>query len=353
MAASCLVGIVCSLPDDILTEILARLSMKSILRAKSVCKHWHKLISGEYFSRRNVQVSARNSMAMIEVSGTSLRLLDSLGGVSRLSLDFLETEVSEKGSGSTTVCNPITRQHTKLPGIDVDADLVGLAYDSSGRTLNAVLAGHANDGNDETEGTIVGWVFDSESNNWRKLIYQLDGLYEFSFISKNPAVFVNGAFHWITDGSPTILLVLDLSRDLWRKMTLPDKILQGPEDRVFYLLEFEGCLSVIQLSDSWMVTWVLENYDEKVWYMLDPVSLSSKRLLTLGTSMLEMAPVSQTREDLILGIGLWMFDYQKNNEVWQLMYKMNKYGLTDPQCYSAFPFRATMLPCCQVDDQLH
>ncbi|KAK4795713.1 hypothetical protein SAY86_028039 [Trapa natans] len=213
---------------------------KSILRAKSVCKHWHKLISGECFSRRNVQVSARNSMAMIEVSGTSLRLLDSLGGVSRLSLDFLETEVSVRASHngllccSTAagegewidyyVCNPITRQHTKLPGIDVDADLVGLACDSSGRNLNAVLAGHANDGNDETEGTIVGWVFDSESNKWRKLIYQLDGLYEFSFISKNPAVFVNGAFHWITDGSPTILLVLDLSRDLWRKMTLPDNI---------------------------------------------------------------------------------------------------------------------------------
>ncbi|KAK4796509.1 hypothetical protein SAY86_028835 [Trapa natans] len=39
MAASCLEGTGGSLPDDIVTEILARLTMKSILRARSVCKH--------------------------------------------------------------------------------------------------------------------------------------------------------------------------------------------------------------------------------------------------------------------------------------------------------------------------
>ncbi|KAK4797202.1 hypothetical protein SAY86_029528 [Trapa natans] len=304
-------------------------------------------------------------MALIEDSGTRLNLLDSLGEVSRLSLDFLETQVfvrashngllccSAKGENGHTdyyVCNPITRQHVQLPYIAVDADLVGLACDSSGRKFNVALAGHLYDKNKEANETIIGCVYDSESNTWRKHMYRLDDLYEFSYIRKDPPVFINGAFHWITEYSPIVLLVLDLSRGLLRKMRLPDKILKEQEDNTYCSLEFEGCLSVIEISDSWMVTWVLQDYDNDVWYMLDRVSLNSNRL---DLSMLEIVPICQTREDMVLGIGQWMFVYQRNSGEWKPRYKIMKYGHIDPLFYSAFPFRATMLPCCQFDDQLH
>ncbi|KAK4796650.1 hypothetical protein SAY86_028976 [Trapa natans] len=368
MAANCPEGIVGSLPDCIVTEILARLPMKSILRAKSVCKHWHKLISDEYFALRNAQVSVRNSMVMIDVTGTSLMFLDGLGGMSQLSLDFLETEVFVRdshngllccstfaGEGERVdyyVCNPITRQHMQLPYIGVHAGLVNLACDSSGRKFNVALTGHVCGENDEAEGTAGCWVFDSESNTWEKFIYQLHDHYEFSMISQTGAVFVNGAIHWITHASPAILLVLDLSRNFWSEMMLPDEILQG-QDSVFYFLECEGCLSVIEISDSWMVTWVLEDYDNDVWYMLDRVSLHWQTLLRMDTSGLEINPVSQTRQDLILSIGECMFVYHRNSRVWKLMYKMDDYGLTDLLSYTEFPFRATLLPCCQIDDQHH
>ncbi|KAK0598583.1 hypothetical protein LWI29_036062 [Acer saccharum] len=38
--------------DDILTEILVRLPLKSILRFKSASRQWHSLISGAHFCRR-------------------------------------------------------------------------------------------------------------------------------------------------------------------------------------------------------------------------------------------------------------------------------------------------------------
>lgn len=90
-------------------------------------------------------------------------------------------------------------------------------------------------------------------------------------MNMNQVVFVNRALHWLT-GSCSSILVLDLDCDIWRKMSLPEEVSYGSRNRV-YLLESDGCLSVIQISDIWMKIFVLKNYEKEEWHLVDRVSL--------------------------------------------------------------------------------
>ncbi|KAK0580025.1 hypothetical protein LWI29_035269 [Acer saccharum] len=103
------------------------------------------------------------------------------------------------------------------------------------------------------------------TNKWRKFVSCQDD--QFSHMNRNQVVFVNGALHWLT-GSSSRILALNLDCDVWRKISLPDEVCYGSGNRI-YLLESDGCLSVIQISDVWMKTWVLKDYYSEEWHAVD------------------------------------------------------------------------------------
>ncbi|KAK1557103.1 hypothetical protein Q3G72_017971 [Acer saccharum] len=117
------------------------------------------------------------------------------------------------------------------------------------------------------DGTFICLIYDSDTNKWRKFVSFQDD--QFSHMNRNQVVFVNGALHWLTSSSSRIL-ALDLDCDVWRKISLPDEVCYGSGNRI-YLLESNGCLSVIQISDVWMKTWVLKDYYSEEWHGLDRV----------------------------------------------------------------------------------
>ncbi|PKI72805.1 F-box protein At5g49610-like [Punica granatum] len=350
-------------PDEVVLQILARLPIKSLFRAKIVCKLWHRLVSEEYFVHLYNELSVRNSMVLVEVSDSSestnmsLICVDNLRGVSELSLDFLKDRVKVRAScngllccssipdkGIFYVCNPMTREFRLLPRSrerpvtrfypDGEAALVGLACDLPGQKYNVVLAGYHRTFGHRPDGTFICSVFDSESSKWRKFVSLQDE--HFTHMSKNQVVFVNGALHWLT-GSACIL-ILDLNYDLWRKMQLPDEVGRGPGNRV-YLLESDGYLSVIQISEAWMNIWVLKNYEREDWNLVDRVSLRCIRGLVPG-----IFPISQTQEYVLLATHKQILVYQRKSRVWKEMYSV-KNGSTLPLWFSAHSFRSTIFSC--------
>ncbi|KAK2647259.1 hypothetical protein Ddye_022454 [Dipteronia dyeriana] len=90
-------------------------------------------------------------------------------------------------------------------------------------------------------------------------------------MNRNQVVFVNGVLHWLT-GSSSCMLALDLDCDVWRKISLPDEVCYGSGNRI-YLLDSDDCLLVIQISDVWMKTWVLNDYYSEEWHAADRASL--------------------------------------------------------------------------------
>lgn len=351
-------------PDEIMVQILARLPVNSLFRTKCVCKLWYKLTSERYFTRLYNEVSVRNPMVLVEVneslseSRSSLILVDNIRGVSEFLLDFIKDRVRVRAScngllccssipdkGVYYVCNPMTRQYKLLPRSrerpisrfypDGEATLVGLACNFLTGKYNVVLAGHHRSFGHRPERTFICLIFDSESNKWRKSVSLQDD--HFTHMNTNQVVFINGALHWLT-ASCSCVLVLNLDSDIWRKISLPDEVNSGSGNRI-YLLELDGLLSVIQISEVWMNIFMMENYEKEEWHMVDRVSLRCIRGMVPG-----IFPISQTGEYVFLATHKQVLVYQRNSRVWKEMYSV-KNNATLPLWFSAHSFRSTIFPC--------
>ncbi|KAJ7955273.1 F-box protein [Quillaja saponaria] len=350
-------------PEEVIIQILARLPVKSLFRSKAVCKLWYRLSSEKYFGQLYNEVSIRNPMILVEISQSSeskssLICVDNSRGVSDISLDFLKDRVKIRAScngllccssipdkGVYYVCNPMTREFKLLPKSrerpvtrfhpDGEAVLVGLACDSTYQKFNVVLAGYHRTFGHRPDGSFISLIYDSESNKWRKFISIQDE--QFTHMNRNQVVFVNSSLHWLTM-SCTHILVLDLNHDIWSTMPLPYEVRCRTGNRL-YLLEYDGCLSVIQISDAWMNIWVLKDYGKDEWCMVDRVSLRCIRGLVPG-----VFPISQTGEYVLLATHKHVLVYHRKSRVWKEMYSV-KNSSTLPLWFSAHAFRSTVFSC--------
>ncbi|KAL6193603.1 hypothetical protein ACLB2K_034687 [Fragaria x ananassa] len=351
-------------PDEVVLQILSRLPIKSLFRSKTVCKLWCRLVSDKYFIQLYNELAVKNSMLLVEVSESSglkssLICVDDQKGVCEFDLGFLKDRVKVRAScngllccssipdkGVYYVCNPMTREFKLLPKSrernvtrfypDGEATLVGLACNLASQKFNVVLAGYHRTFGHRPDGTFKCMIYDSETNKWRKFITFQDD--QFSHMNKNQVVFVNGMLHWLTGGGCSCILVLDLEYDMWRKMSLPDELNCGMGNR-FYLLELDGCLSVIQISDTWMKIWVLKDYVREEWRLVDTVSLRCIKGLVPG-----IFPICQTGEYVILATHKQILVFHRKSRVWKEMYSV-KNSSTLPLWYSAHAFRSTISSC--------
>ncbi|GJX34619.1 F-box protein [Tanacetum coccineum] len=294
-------------------------------------------------------------------SASSLILVDNKKGGSEFSLDFIKDRIKVRAScngllccssvgnkGVYYVCNPMTREVRVLPRSrerpitrfypDGDAMLVGVSCDLLAGRFNVVLAGYHRMFGHRHEGKLVCSVYDSESNKWRK--YVCDGEdHGFTHMNRNQVVFVNGAFHWMTQ-SFCYVLVLDLEYDVWRRILLPEEMGcgSGSGNRV-YLLELDGKLSVIQICSVSMNIWVLHDYEKGEWDMIDRVSLRCIRGMVPG-----IFPISQGKDYVFLAGHKQVLAYQRKTKSWKEMYSV-KNTSTMPLWFSAHSFRGTIFSC--------
>ncbi|GAA0176215.1 hypothetical protein LIER_29248 [Lithospermum erythrorhizon] len=352
-------------PDEVIQQILARLPIKSLFRIKCVCKSWYKLISDNYFVQLYNNLSVKNPMLLVEVTESSsetrssLICVDYLRGVSEFSLDFINDRVKVRASCNGLlccssipdkdvyyVCNPMTKEFKLLPRSrerpitrfypDGEATLVGLACNLGTQKYNVVLAGYHRSFGHRQERNFISSIYDSESNKWRKFVTLQDD--HFTHMNRNQGVFIKNALHWLT-GNYSCILVLDLDCDIWRKIYLPFEVSCGIGNRV-YLLEYDGCLSIIQINEAWMNIWVMDSYEKEHWHLVDKVSLRCIKGMVPG-----IFPISQSAEYVFLATYKQVLVYQRNRKVWKEMYYI-KNSSTLPLWFSAHSFRNTLFSCC-------
>lgn len=348
-------------PDEVVIQILARLPIKYVFKFKLVCKLWCKLLSERYFIHLYNQISIRNPMVLIEVSDSSesklgLICIDKSVCASDLNLDFIKDRVKIRAScngllccssipdkGVYYVCNPMTRQYRLLPRCrerpvtrfypDGEAMLVGLACDLFNRKFNVVLAGYHRSFGHRPDRNFMCLVYDSNTNKWRKFNSLQDDY--FTHMNINQVVYVNGSLHWLT-GNCSCIFVLDLKYDIWGKIALPYEVRYGSGIRA-YLLDLDGLLSIVQISDAWLTIWVLKDYDAEKWEVFDKVSLRCIRGMVPG-----IFPISQSGEYLFLATHKQVLVYNRRAKVWKEMYAVRN-GCTLPLWFSAHSFRSTLL----------
>lgn len=350
-------------PDEVVIQILARLPVKCLFRAKTVCKLWNRLASEEFFVQLYNEMAARNPKLLAEIiysteASPSLICVDNSMGASGISLDFLNDRVKIRGScngllccssitedGVYYVCNPMTRKFRLLPEInemrsamfDAHEELTffGLACDLSANKFSVVLVTQkVENSNHRQEMMLTSLIFDSVSNEWRKLT-SVEEDYIVN-IPKSQVVCVNNALYWLTWSDN--ILVLDLSCDAWRKITLPSELKPVP-GKALHLLELDGCLSVIQVSESWMDIWVFKEFDTEKWCKVDRVSI---RCITALVPL--VFPICQTREFVLLATHDNVLVYHQKSKQWKEMYSLKCISYY-PMWLTTFSFQSTMLSC--------
>ncbi|KAG8388461.1 hypothetical protein BUALT_Bualt02G0128200 [Buddleja alternifolia] len=303
-----------TVPEEIITEILLRLPVKSLLKFKCVSKSWFVLISSYEFAKSHLKLSTKNDIyahdRLVFVLGSKLLPMDiytcSLQSVfecsasngyvcpvtdanlpvHRVSIDY-PYEANDwiwlEGSCNGLVCvslsvstlilwNPATRKLKALPdsGIDLSSDYYGLTYGFGFDELHddyKVVEFFRFDRH-MSEIEIQVKVYSLRTNSW-KILSNWPGGDTFGGSAK----FLNGAIHWLVtyiDERGCAIISHDLSTDAFAELPMPD-IEDEDEDededvdndvRVQIKL-LGGCLSICCEHSTYIDIWVMKEYGVK------------------------------------------------------------------------------------------
>ncbi|KAJ4820790.1 F-box protein [Rhynchospora pubera] len=356
------------LPLDLIIQILSRLPSKSLVKFKSVCKSWYLLISSTHFTQLHFRFSSQTLQLVIQPpdptdpNSEKLLFIDSSTPSSNLSLDFVDDCIkvrassngilccsSVKNKGVYYVCNPITREYRILPRTRdrpftrtqpfYEATLVGLCFNPISFKFTVVLAGFYRSFGQFRGNQFVSNVFYSETNSWKRFEFPL--IDEFTHMNRNQAVHDNCSIYWLTQ-SCTHLLYFDSEIENWGKIALPGEILGTQNGSRVYLLEYEGHVSVIQISQGVMSTFVMKDRNLEKWYLLDQVKLNC-----IGCFANSGIPVGQNRCFVFLAAQRNVLAYDRRSRVWKEAGSSSRCssGSMYPLWFSAFPFKGSLFPC--------
>ena len=223
---------------DVAQEVLLRLTVKDVLRCKSVCKSWYSLISSPCFVKLHLKHICNKEDKNNKQHGNR-RIAMTRRYVIRkgdwfsipkewLSYDSLRIQGSSNGlvcisSYDNWICltNPSTREFRKLhkppilPKNRSYAQRYGFGYDSSTDDYKLVFA--INQGG--CDGALV-QILSLKSNTWK-----LFGHVNYRFDDKEPGILFNGALHWFmhTGNRDKVFIVsFDLAKEEFREIPQPD-----------------------------------------------------------------------------------------------------------------------------------
>lgn len=277
------------LPPEILTDILFRLPVKSLLRFRCVSKTWHALIDSPVFIKSHLKKSIdtdTNLSLIINNKGSIYSVdFDTLDGAAVLDgaeelnhpLKHLKQCIFVLGScngllflsthgGDFWLWNPSTRKQHCLPEspadecpdyLNSDFILYRFGYDHVNDDYKVVkisqFASPLGFSTNEVK------VYSLKTNSWKKI----RGFPYYIFFNIPWGEFVSGALHWV--GSQTmfdtcdLIVAFDLGVEEYRLVPLPTD-----EDlSLDYLGVLEDCLCLCSSDDDCFDVWVMKDYGVK------------------------------------------------------------------------------------------
>nr|XP_048324141.1 F-box protein At5g07610-like [Ziziphus jujuba var. spinosa] len=182
--------------DDLLTEILVRLPINSVLAFKSLSKHWLSLISNPHFCRRSTALSNPSCGLFLLRPSISTNPNPSCNG-----LLLCSTSGGPEARKKYYVYNPTTKHYTILPQLP-----------------KVVCVKSRNSEQTQLEFEI----YSSEMGAWplstSKSFLSPISTYNIDF---NGGVFWNGAIHWISTREAAGALYFNLEEERFSEMPLP------------------------------------------------------------------------------------------------------------------------------------
>lgn len=283
------------LPTDIISNVLSRLPVKTLLRFRCVSKSWRSIIDHRSFADlvlaqplgRSEVTSLISVIGNMEPSRFGRRFfsLDHHTGLAT-PLPQLDRTVNSTGEDSQSVnglicfdigdltylCNIGTREVRALPptGPDFPVHLhrgihsfSALGFDPVAKQYKVMKTWVSNALNHSGEVITAHKILTLGTSSWRKID---SGPIDFPW---GGSVCINGAIHFLTLDlmSNKIIVVFDVGTEKFRTLTFPD----GALDQVhkMKLIAFGGRLTVLDYEhledENVMLMYILEDYTNQVW----------------------------------------------------------------------------------------
>ncbi|XP_027089124.1 F-box protein CPR1-like isoform X2 [Coffea arabica] len=304
-----------NLPQELITDILTRLPVKSLLRFRCVSKPWCSVIDSRSFIKMHLLQSKKtgsNLFLMLGFLGIYSVELDSLDAANRLRPPYSASDVSNSCNGLILVLakipfiwNPFTRKYRELPATPVEQPVdfeVGSAYVTYGFAYDAVNDDYRVVRVEEFRGFDSEWIrseaklYSSKSDKWRKIKnfpYQLP-------YKRAWGAHLNGVLHTgVRTGDlgyfDSSIWAFDVRTE--QHYTLPKPDFTGT-DLEFTVEVLGGCLCLVRPRKRYRTdVWIMKEYGVKE---------SWTKLLTIAPPLVEryitIGPLAYSRngEEVLL-----------------------------------------------------
>ncbi|KAG4929172.1 hypothetical protein AAZX31_17G007900 [Glycine max] len=318
-----------NLPVEVVTEILSRLPVKSVIRLRSTCKWWRSIIDSRHFilfhlnkSHTSLILRHRSQLYSLDLKS----LLDPNPFELSHPLMCYSNSIKVLGSSNGLLCisnvaddialwNPFLRKHRILPS------------DRFHRPESSLFAarvygfGHHPPSNDYKLLSITYFVdlhkrtFDSQvqlytlkSDSWKNLPSMPYAL----CCARTMGVFVSGSLHWLVTrklqpDEPDLIVAFDLTSETFCEVPLPATV-NGNFDMQVALLG--GCLCVVEHRGTGFHVWVMRVYGSRdSWEKL--FSLTENHHHEMGSGKLKyVRPLALDDGDRVL------FEHNRSKLCW-------------------------------------
>ncbi|XP_057753078.1 F-box protein CPR1-like [Arachis stenosperma] len=275
------------LPPEVITDILSRLPVHSLIRFRCTCKSWRSLIDSTHF----ILLHLRTSLSSHSHSTLVLRRDSELYQVNLGTLDraielnhplmCYSNSIKVLGSCNGLLClcnvaedialwNPNIRKHRLLPYLPAErrerdttlfaARVYGFGYDSFSEDYKLVRISYFVDLHSRTFYSHVK-LYSLRVDSWKSLPNMPYGL----CCARTMGVFVGGALHWVVTrklepDQPDLIVAFDLRLESFNEVPLPETgNVNGNFEMDVSLLG--GCLCMVEHRGSTRIdVWVMEEY---------------------------------------------------------------------------------------------
>ncbi|GAA0180941.1 hypothetical protein LIER_30176 [Lithospermum erythrorhizon] len=278
---------VCDLPADVITEILCRLPIKTIVQCKCVCKNWQSLLLDSEFAKLHLSRSPSSIIinhlhSSVPDDNDIFSIIDLEHGylcfdpVMKFDYTSINTEVFLLGSSngllllnsiyddSLLICNPIMREYISLPraeGVPRHFNRVaayGFGYCSSNGMYKVVKIDQEQSIDSETWAVTRCSVYSPGERGWRSV--ECLGLW---FASGSVGVQLADKLHWfIFDPKGRDLICsFDLNRESFQPLPPPPTL---STNTVATLGVIRECLCLSNTTPDYVLElWVMKEYGAK------------------------------------------------------------------------------------------
>ena len=273
--------------DDIVINILSRLSVKSITLCKSVSKDWYRLINSPPFIKTQLIWSKENPLYIVyphmyfipnvyfmEGNGeiidriplpacrnfSSLSMICSFNGLICCINYASPLDMTEVSDLDILICNPAIQEVLVLPNgsPSIEDPSIGVAFGPGINEYKVFRFFYA--ACELKVKHLECEVYSSMTESWRRI----ESVEHCPMDSTH--VFVNGRVYWFicSEEHPVPGSILSVDKDEnFREIRLPDEFSENS-----FLIDLDGCLSLVVVYDEdeeKMSIWVLKDCNESIW----------------------------------------------------------------------------------------